>query len=89
MAGLSEPLPQVGDVLLRRVNECPTDYVLCRCCGKPQLRCSAYLTAFDSAKRWARTEHVDVWLTDDNDTFVLLSRYRWDGQPAAPCRPAS
>ena len=85
MIGLPEPMPQVGDVLLRS-EECTSGYIVSPWCGQPQLRCSTYMAAFDAAKRWARAQHADVWFVDNDDTFVLLSRHRWDGQQiAAPC----
>jgi hypothetical protein len=83
-----EPIPDPEDVVLCSVEESPTVYTVSRCCGLAQIRCSSYASAFETANRWARTYHADLWLNDHDSRYVLLSRHRPDGQPtAAPCGP--
>lgn len=77
--GYPDPTPTIGDIVLRTSSRCPTDYVLCPSPAPAQIRCSAYARAFDVAKRWARRQHVDVWFTDNDKTFALVSRHRADG----------
>lgn len=74
--GFVEPVPEAGDVVVRAADDCPTDYLLSAAPGPPQIRCTAYLSAFECAKRWAAQHHVDVWFAEQ--TFVLLSRHRHD-----------
>ena len=84
---LPPPTPLPGDVVVRSCADHPTDYALCPEPAPGQIRCTAYRTAVEIAKRWGRREHVDVWFADGIKSFALLSRHRLD-EPR-PTMPAS
>lgn len=69
-------IPRSGDVILRRTNDASRGYTLCTSEAAPQIVCATYEEAIARADRFARSEHVDIWQTDDDRVFERVIEYR-------------
>jgi len=69
-------LPERGDVILGRTVHTPGRYTLCTSGEAPQIACVTYDEAIGRAARFAHSQHVDVWKTDDNCAFTRIIECR-------------
>ena len=68
--------PKSGDVILRRTNGKSRRYTLSRSGEAPQITCTTFEEAIARADRFAQSQHVDVWQTDDGRAFTRLIECR-------------
>lgn len=75
-----EPLvPRPGDIILRKAADASCrsqQYTLSTSDEPPQIACATYEEALGHARRFAQSQHLDVWETDDTDTFQHVIEYR-------------
>lgn len=71
-----EYIPKSGDVILRRTNNASRRYTLSLSGGTAQIACTTYKEAISRAERFAQSEHIDVWQTDDDHVFTRLVEHR-------------
>jgi hypothetical protein len=69
-------LPKPGDIILRRMNGASTRYTLGTSGGAAQIACTTLQEAIAGADRFARSQHVDVWQTDDGRVFTRIIEWR-------------
>ena len=72
----SPATPERGDIVVGRVNDGSRLYALSTFGEAPQVVCATRGEAAAQADRFARTHHVDVWLTDDGRTFTRVFEAR-------------
>jgi hypothetical protein len=72
----SAPTPKRGDVVVSRANDGSTRYALNRFGESPQVMCATREEAAVQAERFARTQHLDVWQTEDGRTFTRIFEAR-------------
>ena len=65
-------IPKAGDVILRRSDRASRRCTLSTSGEAPQIMCATYDEAIAQADRFARTDHVDVWQTEDGRTFTRI-----------------
>lgn len=69
-------LPKSGDIILRRMNDASRRYTLSTSDGAAQIACTTLQEAIAGADRFARSQHVDVWQTDDGRVFTRIIEWR-------------
>lgn len=75
-----------GDVVLSRTHDASRRYTLSTSGEAPQIACVSCEEAIARAGRFAQSQHVDVWQTDDDRAFTQIIECRvW----SAPHEPAS
>lgn len=67
--------PKSGDVILRRTNDASRRYTLSTSGEAPQITCATYEEAIAQADRFAQSQYVDVWKTNDQ-AFTRILEYR-------------
>jgi hypothetical protein len=72
----SAPTPKRGDIVVSRANDGSRRYALNRFGESPQVICATREEAAVQADRFARTQHVDVWQTEDGRTFARVFEAR-------------
>lgn len=70
------PTPQSRDVILRRAHDASRRYTLSTSGEAPQIAYKTYEEAIAQADRFAQSQHVDVWQTDDDRAFTRVIEYR-------------
>jgi hypothetical protein len=70
----SKPMP--GDVVLRRTTDASHRYTLSTSEKVPQVACKTYEDAIARADRFAQSQHVDVWQTEDDPVFTRIIECR-------------
>ena len=68
--------PKSGDVILGRTHDASRRYTLSTSGEAPQIACPTFEEAIARADRFARSQHVDVWKTDDDRTFTRIIECR-------------
>jgi hypothetical protein len=68
--------PKPGDVILSRSHDASRRYTLSTSAETPQIACVTYEEAIARADRFAQSQHVDVWHTDDDYTFTRVIECR-------------
>jgi hypothetical protein len=71
------PPPQSGDVILRRTHDTARRFTLSTSGEAPQIACATYEEAIGRADGFARSQHVDVWQTDDDRVFTRIIECRF------------
>jgi hypothetical protein len=66
------PTLKSGDVILRPTNDASDRFTLSTSGEAPQIACATYEEAIARAERFAQSQHVDVWRTDDDRTFTRI-----------------
>ena len=69
-------IPTSGDIILRRTNDPSRPYTLSTSEEAPQVAWATYQEAIAQADRFARSQHVDVWQTDDDRAFTRIIECR-------------
>ena len=69
-------MPKSGDIILRRPNDASCRFTLSTSEEPPQIACPTYEEAIAQADRFAQSQHVDVWQTDDDRAFARIIEYR-------------
>jgi prephenate dehydratase len=70
------PTPQSGDVMLRRTHDASRRYTLSTSEKAPQIACKTYEEAIAQADRFAQSQHVDVWKSDNDRAFTRIIECR-------------
>lgn len=65
-------IPKPGDIVLKRVSDGSHQYALSASGDVAQIVCATYEAAIAEAGRFASAKGVDVWQTDDNQTFSRI-----------------
>lgn len=73
--------PQSGDVILRRTHDASHRFTLSTSGEAPQIACATYEEAIARAERFAQSQHVDVWQTDDDRAFTRIIECRFVSSP--------
>ena len=73
---VSQPFPQVGDVVITRKTHSPETYELSTVPGPAQFRNADRETAIQHGQHCAARARVDLWLTTDGTEYTLLRRFR-------------
>lgn len=73
---MSQPFPQVGDVVITRRTHSPEAYELSIVPGPAQFRSADRETAIQQGEHFAARARVDLWLTADGKDYTLLRRFR-------------
>ena len=68
--------PKSGDVILRRTNDASHRFTLSTSGEAPQIACATYEEAIARADRFAQSQHVDIWQTDDDRAFTRIVECR-------------
>jgi hypothetical protein len=71
-----DSLPHPGDIVVHRKVHSPPVYVLSRLDGSLQFSYSTYEEAVAHATRFARSEHLDAWYTNDDRVFERVAKHR-------------
>ena len=66
------PTPQSGDVILSRTRDASRRYTLSTLEGAAQMACKTYAEALAQVDRFAQSQHVDVWKTDNDRAFTRV-----------------
>ncbi len=69
-------IPTSGDIILRRTTDASRRYTLSTSEEAPQIACATYQEAIAQADRFAQSQHVDVWQTDDDRAFTRIIECR-------------
>jgi hypothetical protein len=77
-------MPAQDDAIVRRVADPSGRYILGTRQAPRQFLCASYGAAIATARTYARTSHVHVWLTEDDRTFAAVTTR--DMTPAANTR---
>ena len=75
----SGPTLKCGDIILGRANDASHRYTLSTSGQPSQIACATYEEAIARAGRFAHSQHVDVWQTDDQRAFTLIVECRLVG----------
>ena len=70
------PTPQAGDIILSRTHDVSRCYTLSTSEGAPQMACKTYEEAIAQADRFAQSQRVDVWKTDNDRAFTRIIECR-------------
>ena len=70
------PTPQSGDVILRRDQDTSRRYTLSTSENAPQIAYKTYEEAIAQADRFAQSQRVDVWKTDNDRAFARIIERR-------------
>jgi hypothetical protein len=68
--------PKPGDVILSRTHDASRRYTLSTSEEAPQIACVTCEEAIARADRFAHSQHVDVWQTDDDRAFTRIIECR-------------
>jgi hypothetical protein len=75
----SADAPKPGDIILRRTRAASGRYTLRTAGEAPQVACKTYEEALAHAHRFAESQHVDAWQTDDDRIFRRITECRLVG----------
>jgi hypothetical protein len=68
--------PKPGDVILSRTHDASRRYTLSTSEGAFQIACKTYKEVIAQADRFAQSQHVDVWKTNDDRAFTRIIECR-------------
>lgn len=68
--------PKPGDVILSRTHDALRRYTLSTSGKAPQIACVTRAEAITRSDRFAQSQHVDVWQTDDDRAFTRIIECR-------------
>lgn len=68
--------PERGDVILTRAHDASRRYTLSTSGEAPQIACVSCEEAIARADRFAQSQHVDVWQTDDDRALTRIIECR-------------
>ena len=68
--------PRAGDIILRQPKDASRRYTLGTSGEHPQIACATREEAIERANRFAQSQYVDVWLTEDDRSFTRIIECR-------------